>query len=230
MRDLSELIAHVQSLAGDVLVATPAFVLSALNLAVATLAKDVRPPDMIVTSPSITVLPADMTKSMPTNFLGPRVFRAYNVTTGKVVRTVHYRLTDFFRATPQENTIIECLCIKGSQFFLQPGRIGTEQLQFTYTKKPQLYVEDDKLDATVLSAYPLVEIAEEAIAQHAAYQCFMKIEEGIDGAKKNAEAALMAYKNNASYFTALFGPQNNEQEPQQVMAVTAAQMAGGGIW
>lgn len=230
MRDLSELIAHVQSLVGDVLVATPTFVLSALNLAVVTLHRDVRPPDAITVSTAIPVGLADVSGSMPMDFLGPRVLRAYNVTTGLPVKKVFYRLNDFFRHTPSESTVIQALCIKGSKFFLQPGRIADESLQFVYLQKPQVYVDDDKLDATVLSAFPLVEIAEEAIAQHAAYQCFMKIEEGVDGKKVNSEAALASYKMNAAYFIELFGPQNNEQEPEQVMAVTTAQMAGGGIW
>ena len=230
MRDLSELIAHVQSLAGDVLVATPAFVLSALNLAVATLVRDTRPPDLITTSAAIEIATTDVSKDMPADFLGPRVFRAYNLTTGKPVRKIYYRLNDFFRHAPSECSTIEAICIKGSKFFLQPGLVETESLQFVYQKKPQMYVDDEAKDATVLSAFPIVEIAEEAIAQHAAYQCFMKIEEGVDGKKVNAEAALASYKTNAAYFADLFGPQNNEQEPEQLMAATTAQLAGGGIW
>lgn len=230
MRDLSELIAHVQSIVGDVKVATPTFVLSALNLAVATLVRDTRPPDLTVWSPTITILKGAVSGNLPADFLGPKVFRAYNNTTAQAIKRIHYRLVNFFNDPVQNEGETTRICIKGSQFHILEGAVIDQEFKFLYTRKPQMYVEDDVKDATVLSVFPLIEIAEEAIAQHAAMSCFTKIEEGIDGKKVNTETAMSLYKINAAYFDDLFGPQNKEAEPEQVMAPTNVQFAQGGIW
>jgi hypothetical protein len=71
-----------------------------LNDGLAHIVRAVRPPDLQDIA-TVTVPATEQSVAMPTDFFGPRIFSAKNITTGEIIKRIYYRNAEFLRDYPQ---------------------------------------------------------------------------------------------------------------------------------
>lgn len=188
--------------------------LSFLNDGIKNLALFTSPPDLLVVNENVTVGAGVKYVTLPSNFLGPRLKRAYNSTSKSPVK-VHYRFNDFVsRFQESVNGNITETLLKGSRLFFEEISAADTVLTLSYNGKPTVYV-DESDDGSLIVHFPEV-LAERAICHYAAAMCFDIIEDELENGKKNHASHYAKFVEHIGLINDVFGIENVDGEPELV--------------
>lgn len=206
MQSAAGLVERVRGIAGDRCFVPRVF--ENLNDGLAHICRLVRPPDLQVLS-TIVVGASENFSFMPSDFFGPRIFSARNVTTSTEIKKIFYRNLEFFRAYPSVvSGSVEALLIRGSKAYVAGVPVVDEEIEVKYLAKPAYFsdIDDDGSGITYLPE----RLGEKAVVMYAVMEEFRIIEDGIDGVKRNMQDAEKAMLELISEIGTIYGTENFE--------------------
>lgn len=206
MQSATELINRVRGIVGDS--SSIPRIFEHLNDGLAHIVRTVRPPDLQDFG-NIRVPANERVASLPSDFFGPRIFEAKNMTSGELIKKIYYRNVEFTRDYPEiECGPIEALLIRGSQMFFSFIPQRDEDIQIKYLRKPTYFtsMDDDGSEITYLPD----RLGERAVMFYAAVEEFRIIEDGVDGDKRNMADAKSAMLEVFAELVDYYGTENRE--------------------
>ena len=206
MQSAAGLVERVRGIAGDRCFVPRVF--ENLNDGLAHICRLVRPPDLQVLS-TIVVGASENFSFMPSDFFGPRIFSARNVTTSTEIKKVFYRNLEFFRVYPSVvSGSVEALLIRGNKVYVSGVPAVDEELEVKYLAKP-VYFNDMDDDGTGIAYLP-DRLGEKAVVMYAAMEEFRIIEDGVDGVKRNMQDAERTMMEAIAEIASYYGTENYE--------------------
>lgn len=206
MQSATGLINRVRGIVGDKSLVPRIF--EHLNDGLAHIVRTVRPPDLQDIA-TVTVPATEQSVAMPTDFFGPRIFSAKNITTGEIIKRIYYRNAEFFRDFPEmESGHIEAVLVRGNTMAVACVPQSDEDIQIKYLARPTYFASVD--DNGSLITYLPDRLGEKALVMYAVMEEYRIIEDGVDGDKRNMLDAQKTFLEIMAEIMAHYGTENLE--------------------